>query len=109
MKTLVRALMIGGSMVVAGCGQKGPLYLPDKNASVVTRPGGASTATPAQPTPGATTPSLPAPGATSPQLPPQGAAPQPPPLPSTQGTTTSPDRPKDRDKNDSEAAPNSPP
>jgi diaminopimelate decarboxylase len=23
---------------VAGCGQKGPLYLPDKNGSVVTRP-----------------------------------------------------------------------
>ena len=26
--------------VLAGCGQKGPLYLPDKGGEVVTRPGG---------------------------------------------------------------------
>ncbi len=27
------------TMGVASCGQKGPLYLPDKNGSVITRPG----------------------------------------------------------------------
>jgi predicted small lipoprotein YifL len=29
--------------VLAGCGQKGPLYLPDKGGAVVTRPGGGQT------------------------------------------------------------------
>lgn len=33
---LVAAAMVG----LAGCGQKGPLYLPDKGGEVVTRPGG---------------------------------------------------------------------
>jgi predicted small lipoprotein YifL len=28
----------GAALVAAGCGQKGPLYLPDKNAAVVTSP-----------------------------------------------------------------------
>ncbi len=32
------ALLIG----VAACGQKGPLYLPDKGGEVVTRPGSAT-------------------------------------------------------------------
>jgi predicted small lipoprotein YifL len=41
------ALIVCGSVLVAGCGQKGALYLPDKNASVVTRPAGS----PAQPAP----------------------------------------------------------
>jgi predicted small lipoprotein YifL len=40
-------------VVATGCGQKGPLFLPDKNASVVTRPAGSATpppaTTPAQP------------------------------------------------------------
>jgi predicted small lipoprotein YifL len=31
------ALLLVG---LAGCGQKGPLYLPDKGGEVVTRPGG---------------------------------------------------------------------
>jgi predicted small lipoprotein YifL len=31
--------------VLAGCGQKGPLYLPDKGGEVVTRPGGGQPAT----------------------------------------------------------------
>ena len=46
-------LMICGSVIAAGCGQKGPLYLPDKNASVVTRPAGTNNPPPAQPAPGA--------------------------------------------------------
>jgi predicted small lipoprotein YifL len=46
MKPLLMLICAGG--LVAGCGQKGPLYLPDKNASVVTRP--APSAAPAPPT-----------------------------------------------------------
>ena len=43
MKTLNWVMLVGVSLVVAGCGQKGPLFLPDKNASVVTRPAPAAT------------------------------------------------------------------
>jgi len=39
---------------LGGCGQKGPLYLPDKNAAVVTRPAAPAAAPPA------TTPAAPA-------------------------------------------------
>ncbi|HEV2702131.1 MAG TPA: lipoprotein [Steroidobacteraceae bacterium] len=35
---LVACLMVG----IAGCGQRGPLYVPDKNARVVTHPAAAS-------------------------------------------------------------------
>jgi predicted small lipoprotein YifL len=35
--------------VLAGCGQKGPLYLPDKGGEVVTRPGGGQAQQPAPP------------------------------------------------------------
>jgi predicted small lipoprotein YifL len=50
MKTLNWVVLVGASLVAAGCGQKGPLFLPDKNASVVTRPAPAPAATtPAQP------------------------------------------------------------
>jgi predicted small lipoprotein YifL len=31
-------LMAGVLVGIAGCGQRGPLYLPDKNARVVTHP-----------------------------------------------------------------------
>ena len=53
MKTVILLLMAAGSIVVAGCGQKGALYLPDKNAAVVTRPAGAESnnPAPAQPAP----------------------------------------------------------
>jgi predicted small lipoprotein YifL len=45
-------LIVCGSVAVAGCGQKGALYLPDKNASVVTRPAASNTPAPAaQPAP----------------------------------------------------------
>jgi predicted small lipoprotein YifL len=33
-------LMVAAAVMLAGCGQKGPLYLPDKGGTVVTRPGG---------------------------------------------------------------------
>lgn len=49
MKTLTWVLVVCGSAVVAGCGQKGALYLPDKNAAVVTRPAGSNNPAPAQP------------------------------------------------------------
>jgi predicted small lipoprotein YifL len=45
MNKLNWVMLVGASLVAAGCGQKGPLFLPDKNASVVTRP--APTAAPA--------------------------------------------------------------
>lgn len=51
MKTVVWALVACGSVVIAGCGQKGALYLPDKNASVVTRPAGAGANNPASTAP----------------------------------------------------------
>jgi predicted small lipoprotein YifL len=54
MKQACWIFAVSACVAVAGCGQKGPLYLPDKNASVVTRPAnsGATTSTPqAQPAP----------------------------------------------------------
>jgi predicted small lipoprotein YifL len=46
MKKSTWVLLVCASVVAAGCGQKGPLFLPDKNASVVTRPGNTTTSTP---------------------------------------------------------------
>jgi predicted small lipoprotein YifL len=41
-----RALLIGSALLlVAGCGQKGPLYMPDKGGEVVTRPAGQTQST----------------------------------------------------------------
>ncbi len=40
------------ALATAGCGQKGPLYLPDKNAKIVTSP--AASAAPQAATPAAT-------------------------------------------------------
>ncbi|HVW68834.1 MAG TPA: lipoprotein [Steroidobacteraceae bacterium] len=37
-------VLVCTGVAVAGCGQKGPLYLPDKNASVITRPAPAAAA-----------------------------------------------------------------
>ena len=57
MKQASWIFIVGGCVVAAGCGQKGALYLPDKNASVVTRPAnsGATTSAPAtQPAPAPT-------------------------------------------------------
>jgi len=49
-----RPLLALAVLAAAGCGQKGPLYLPDKNATVVTTP--APAATPADKSPPAATP-----------------------------------------------------
>jgi len=53
-----------GALVLAGCGQKGPLYLPEKGGAVVT-------------TPPATTPAPPPPPAAPGQPPEPSPAPQP--------------------------------
>ena len=42
-----RLLLALAVLAAAACGQKGPLYLPDKNAKVVTTPAPAETPTPA--------------------------------------------------------------
>jgi predicted small lipoprotein YifL len=73
MKQVGWIVIVGTCLVTAGCGQKGPLYLPDKNASVVTRPAnsGATTTAPAtQPAPasGSTAPNS---TTTAPAKPPQ--------------------------------------
>jgi predicted small lipoprotein YifL len=43
------AVLVTAAAVLAGCGQKGPLYLPDKGGQVVTRPGGGQTQQPSTP------------------------------------------------------------
>jgi predicted small lipoprotein YifL len=47
----VRAIAIGALVVglAVACGQKGPLYLPDKGGDVVTRPAGQTQQTPQSP------------------------------------------------------------
>jgi len=52
--------MLAGAaaLLLAGCGQKGALYLPDKNAQVVTTP--AASPLPAQSAPAPATPATPA-------------------------------------------------
>jgi predicted small lipoprotein YifL len=50
-----RLLGIALALTLSGCGQKGPLYLPDKGGQVVTSPPAAAPAAgsaPAQPAPG---------------------------------------------------------
>lgn len=54
------AVLMTVAAVLAGCGQKGPLYLPDKGGEVVTRPGGGQAqqqAPQSQPAPAAASPS----------------------------------------------------
>ena len=71
MKQASWIFIVGACVMTAGCGQKGALYLPDKNASVVTRPansGATTTAPAAQPAPNSTTT---APATTAPAKPPQ--------------------------------------
>jgi predicted small lipoprotein YifL len=50
--------ILAGAVLLAGCGQKGALYLPDKNAQVVTTP--AASPEPAQSAPAPPTPAPPA-------------------------------------------------
>ncbi|MDB6087982.1 MAG: hypothetical protein JWN85_766 [Gammaproteobacteria bacterium] len=77
MKRLSWILIASAGIAAAGCGQKGPLVLPDKNAKVITRPAGPRATPPAQ------TPS----GQTAPVPSPQESAPQPPPEPTSPGPT----------------------
>jgi predicted small lipoprotein YifL len=55
MRRAVCLSALGAALLAAGCGQKGPLYLPDRNAPVVTAP-----ATQPQPSPGESAPAAPA-------------------------------------------------
>jgi predicted small lipoprotein YifL len=51
MVSLAAPASLAVAAITAGCGQKGPLYLPDRNGTVITRPAPATspatTATPA--------------------------------------------------------------
>jgi predicted small lipoprotein YifL len=80
--------------MTAACGQKGPLYLPPRNGTVVTRPAGSGPA--AAPAP------APAPGSTTPSSTPPQTTNQ-----STQDTTTSPSTPGEsgKKKDDSQTPP----
>jgi predicted small lipoprotein YifL len=49
MKRASRLLAGGVALLLAGCGQKGALYLPDKNAQVVTARAAQSTPAPSTP------------------------------------------------------------
>ena len=86
MKQLGWILIVGASVALAGCGMKGPLFLPDKNASVVTRPATSGTTTPPEQTAPA----------------PSDAAPSAPTTPST------PKQPQDKDKDDSQSTSSTP-
>jgi predicted small lipoprotein YifL len=88
MKQLGWILIVGASVALDGCGMKGPLFLPDKNASVVTRPGTSGTTTP--------------PAQTAPAPAPSDAAPSAPTTPST------PKQPQDKDKDDSQSTSSTP-
>ena len=108
MRATASVLIVCGSLIAAGCGQKGPLYLPDKNASVVTRPAGANTTSPPAGTaPTTTTPATPAPGEVPPQQAPYEKAPEPPPSPTSQGVPPKP--PEDKSKDDSQSGNPTPP
>jgi diaminopimelate decarboxylase len=41
--------VVAATLALAGCGQKGPLYLPEKGGTVVTAPASAGPETPAAP------------------------------------------------------------
>ena len=108
MRATASVLIVCGSLIAAGCGQKGPLYLPDKNASVVTRPAGATTtSTPAETAPANTTPPTPAPNEVPPPQAPRETAPEPPPSPTSEGVPPRP--PQDKNKDDSQSDNPAPP
>lgn len=68
---LTAVVAVGAMLALSGCGQKGPLYLPDKKKGTVVTGGAAAPAQPvsvqptpapeAQPAPGLTLPPTPAP------------------------------------------------
>jgi len=76
MKEASRLLALGAALLAAGCGQKGALYLPDKNAQVVTTP---PPPTSVQPPPAQPPPAPPASeSAPAPQAAPVSTSPAPP-------------------------------
>jgi len=79
------AALLGAALALSACGQKGPLYLPDKGGEVVTRPAGATQNTPQQQQPQQQQQST--------QQPSTETAPQPAPT-APQTTTTKPDEKK---------------
>ena len=96
MKQASWIFIIGACGLVAGCGQKGPLYLPDKNASVVTRPAssGATTSAPAA-----------QPGSAPANTPSGAAAPNGDTAPPVAPTPTKPPQDKNSDDSQSSATP----
>jgi predicted small lipoprotein YifL len=65
MRRVPGSLALGAALLAASCGQKGPLYLPDKSVPMIT--------TPAQPTPAQPA----APQSPPVAAPPSGTAPKP--------------------------------
>ena len=49
MRWIVAVTLLAGASGLEGCGQKGPLYLPDKGGEVVTRPAGQTQQAPQSP------------------------------------------------------------
>ena len=72
--------VLAAALTVAGCGLKGPLYLPERPGPVTTRPGPAAPANAPATTPATATPAAPA---TSPATPVEA-----PPLPPAAGDKT---------------------
>ena len=88
------AVLTIGALLLVACGQKGALYLPDRNAQVVTRPAQPAAASP-QGQPGAPTPQG------------QGAAQPAAPSPQSDGGQPA-TKPDERKKNDGDATSASP-
>ena len=94
-------LLALAALAAGGCGQKGPLYLPDKGGKVVTSAPAATQAQPAPPAtappataPPATAPAATAPAATAPAAATPGAAPP----ESAAPAQPAPPKPADKDK-----------
>lgn len=64
MRWIVALALLAGAAGLAGCGQKGPLYLPDKGGEVVTRPAGQTQQAPQSPEPAPQPSTQPQPNAT---------------------------------------------
>ncbi|MGH8241127.1 MAG: LPS translocon maturation chaperone LptM [Steroidobacteraceae bacterium] len=77
MYRLGSTLILGAAFLLAACGQKGPLYLPDTGGEVVTRPAGATQDAPQTP---------------------QQASPETAPQPSTQPPQNTTPKPEDEKK-----------
>jgi predicted small lipoprotein YifL len=84
MRALAGLGVLAAALTVAGCGLKGPLYLPEKPGPVTTRPGPAAPANAPATTPATATPAAPA---TSPATPPATPV-EAPPLPPAAGDKT---------------------